>query len=853
MNYARYLVAFALAGMVFAGVFYSQQSRFLLLKTLKNPFEQTVDIITLDSPDPVTEEKTLITQDGEIVGLYPGTLFSSSEGTKELQEGEIFVSAVLIGKEDLNAFIRNDGAISVLERNSFDPSLFGLDTSDFSPQDLDLLFGGGGPAVGDPIAGQSDTERQSQEEEVVFRPQFSFADNAPRVGEIKVGPVFVRYPLSSVFLMRNRNQQKTTIYAYGGAVDIFFEGAYQPFVLPSHHKVTIYDSLVSEKTSELFYTKLQKDFRLQKFDTFGIEEDSDEYTPESRIVDGWQYQEEFRGKMGMYAQKAYKTLISSPTGFGVGSVVESFGAFQQKVAVGYPKRKENIHYFESTLRPLVEVFQSVELNGAQADLIGSLGSVRFDIASPQWKEAGKQDGDLFEKWDSFAHAHQAFVRTASKNDTASSFYDFWNDTDVIDTFGDLQHLFFDSQVFLTLDKKIQARDLLVRMRDSFQKLSFSKNHREDLTTMRRVLLQMLKRSSFLQSEEVFSLYQQMVQEEISLYPEEQEITQEIRLEIARDSLYFLNKYLEQNTNIKVSQILLDIYKAMDVEEVKGRLQRNIFSKEETEVITFITLLGPSNITKEEIQRIKELQEIESEIERFNEDLFIDPDTIDPVEEIPDGYIKDETGLTTFFEEADLNLYKLRTSVKVAEEVILFEGVSYRGYSLSGEFNIPRQSFDVLDTGVFTKEGIRKRFFEGILREIDVYEETKEEQEQEDEFEEDIRLGTNVSQNDRLTLLRKKYVVDLLQVHNVASKINQVTVLNKERTLFRVKDVEVRGILPKVRFTYDTQAKQIQSVSFESGQDYIDLDESFALEGVAKTLEKAIDLLLNPPKEVLEEE
>lgn len=194
-------IAAALSLVVFIGILWVEQSNFVRVSKLSDPFDQAQWVnerVVVNGEDP----KSWLHQTGELFLLLPGAKFNLLNQTRELEEGILFINT-----------------------NFQDEALIQKAKKAFSPP---------------------------------FRLEGAVLDG----GQIRVGPAVLGIPQGIAVLRRDLVRQETEIYAYDHPVDLYLPGAESSFLVPPGYKVLLKENR-AELLGALYYTKLKKELKLQ--------------------------------------------------------------------------------------------------------------------------------------------------------------------------------------------------------------------------------------------------------------------------------------------------------------------------------------------------------------------------------------------------------------------------------------------------------------------------------------------------------------------------------------------------------------------------------------------------------------
>ena len=107
MRYTRILIGFGAAAIIFMGLFYALQTRYNLFVSLQNPFVEKA-VPESASIGEEGEQKVFQSSEGELLIVYPGATTEITEEKRELIEGGMFLSGVLVSLDLLGDYLVKD-------------------------------------------------------------------------------------------------------------------------------------------------------------------------------------------------------------------------------------------------------------------------------------------------------------------------------------------------------------------------------------------------------------------------------------------------------------------------------------------------------------------------------------------------------------------------------------------------------------------------------------------------------------------------------------------------------------------------------------------------------------------------
>jgi hypothetical protein len=749
MNIWSYFSAFSLALITFFGIYVSESDQFELISSLKNPFEKAIHFQEAGSIEK-DNYHDVFTKDGEFFRFYPKTSFNFEGNKREIESGEAFLSALFI-----------------------DDYIFEINNSD--------------------------TKKGFLKEKTI-----------PKVGQITIGPAFIHFPGATIYVNRDLEKQKIEIYVFGHSVDLFFDGFQDPFVIPSGMKVEIYEQLISDKTSKLFYSKLKKEFRMNAYKLPSIEDKlSEKHIDRMAVALGWQ--NEWKRKMQNYAINLPKTWIRWRQDSFLGRFIKAFRFFQINFAVGVPENKKVEFEFQNFVEPMANANKNF-LEGKTGQTRKELSAFKMIFLGKSWNNFLEKNAELKTKWDSFSRAQRAWLKTIFPDSIEKVFVEFWTSVtektslDKIDgSIFSIENCIANNQ-FKKLDKEFFLLKKLL------EKTEFISKDSVRITKMRRIFANISKNEFLFQNKEVFEIYSTFIEKEIPLY-ENLEMQQEIRLENGQDLLFFLGEFLGVKTDIEIANILLGNYQKLDISKIAKSMDRQIFTRKETEIIELIQLIGESGVNEKDLKTIRENLKYQEKFNNLISEFREEKEEINENEnEHNENLIINTKDLNNFFLDLGINTDKMifkttRLPDLNLDKAQFLEG-NFNGKKVSGIFKFQTQVFESVKIGTIKNESFNLQFFSKLLNNVKT--ETSN-----DEIPLETRNEIFISQTTIKAILKRELVREIFISKGFQLSRQDIKALNLELTKFEISKSFWKEN-NKVSFVYDYLEENIQDAKIKIG-------------------------------------
>ncbi len=777
MNIWRYFSAFSVAFAIFFGIYISESEQFNLISSIKNPFEEAVDFHEVGS---IKEEdyRDVFTKNGEFMRFFNGSEFNfGGSKNREIISGDAFISALFV---DESAFEEND---------------------------------------------------------LVIETGFSKENTIPKIGQIKVGPAFIHFPGATIFISRDSEKEKTEIYAFGHSIDLFFDGFENPFVIPSGMKVEIYEKLISDKTAKLFYSKQKKEFRMSQYSVPEIlDEVSEEPVDRIAVALGWQ--KNWKRKMQNFATDLPKTWVRWRLDSAFGRFIQVFRSVQINLAIGISDNKKADFDFQNFVEPLVNANYEIS-EGKIGSARKKMSSFKMVFLGKSWGQFLKQNNRFKVQWELFSRAQKAWLRTILPDSNEEVFTEFWTSVSEKTTFDRLEGLIFSIENCIANNQFKKAQQEFFLLKKMLGKTKIPPHEFFGITKMRRILVGILRNEFLFQDKEIFEVYSIAINKEIGVYADNSEQEEEIRLENGQDLLFFLGKFLGSKTDIDIANVLLECYQKLKIQEIAEKMDRQIFTEKETEIIELIRLVGDSGLSEKDLNAIRNHLKYQEEFNDLISDFREEKNEIDDNKiRHDDNLIINVKNLKTFF--SDLGIDTEKASFETTRlsngnlEQVQFSGGSFYGENIFGVFKFQTQIFDSISVGNITNELLNSQFFANFLNDIKskISDDKKIEISQKQIF---------VSQTTTRAILKRELVREMFVSEGFEISRENIEVLNLQLTRFQISESFWKEEMG-ASFVFDLSKGIVQESKMTMGLLKFGFSEEILLSKFGKKLDAEVERL-----------
>ena len=661
---------------------------------------------------------------------------------------------------------------------------------------------------------------------------FSLKDFTPVPGWLKIGPLVLNASGSNIFVVRDSIKNQSEIYAFSNSVEVFFEGLNYPFVIPSGMKATIKEKIITPKTQSLFYSKLKKDFRMEPFLLSDLEQEDN--PSEKKFKTSLEQLEDLKIQITNFALIEPETWLNSSQDNFFNSLITIIQNIQNNFAIGLSPDVRDKRSFQKLISPFVKSHFFIK-NRKISLAKKSLEEFEKSLRNPDWKRILNRNIPLENQWNNFIQAHQAWLKIIIPGSNEEILVNFWFKQSSNSFFDEIIKTFSNAENLLSNNYLRKAKNEFSKLNTSLKKVNLTPEQSFRITKMRRLFVEILKRESFFQTEELFNLYKLFIELELKNHLEI-EFLDEVRLESSQDLLWFLSTFLEDKTKIEISKIILQTYKILETDEVVKKLGRDIFTPEESELINLITLIGNTGLTKEELDTIKLAKKYEEELDERITEIQQKQDQPDTSENKISTQIMNAKDLKRAFADQGIDTSKMNFKTNREEGFTEFSEGKWRKVSISGIFDFTTQFFKTIQAGDSFQEQIPLRFITGFLNKVSDKKITSLPEED---------LSENkifISQTTPRSILERKLVQELFSLKGFSISREDIKIIDGEIKVFLIKKAILNRV-HKFNFTYDRSDNSVKNVTTKIGKSNVDWGSRiFELENLAETLKQEIEVL-----------
>jgi len=765
MKFSQLLIALAVGLVIFIGLYMAEGARQSSFEQLNNPFENTMDMPSAIIIDAGELPQIIFNSDQELWQFYTGSEAHFENGQKKIVDGQVFASFNFIDSQSAEA-IRHFVA------PNFNPDTF-----------------------------------------------------VPAVGQIGIGPLGISAPGASFFIDRNKSGGVTKLYAYDHAIDIWFPGSQQPFVLPPKTRVTINDK-VADRLGKLYYTKLKKDLRFAPF-SLGVTE------LDISVEEAPQLRDQKLEEIKAFAQKLPGTWAwINPNSF-MGELSTVIKYLQRDYALGISQELRKEYRFDELVNPFLSAYYHYRDNNAQ-NAESSVKDFITELTSIDWNRFMIQNPQFDKRWNFLGQNQKVWLHHAFQDDPEYVFAPVWFAHSRDNTLTDLETAFFEVEEMVTNQFTNKAKLGLASIKENLQSIEIESAEKQYITRIRRLLNEMIRQEIALQSQTAFELLQDLIELELSFYTDTNSAREELVLENAQDILYFLKIFIEDKAAAQINQRLVNSYSFLAIDQIEKNLGRQIFNQAEKETIKLVQFARAEDLTEDELSQLQKDKSLRDRIdERFTE---LEDNKSQAAEDIYDSNrVDNEEKLKSLLQEARVFTEGLRVDIKNATSspTLVFSGAYYGDQLLSGTFRIDNQQFNLINMGGKRETFVDPRYLSSILRRI--------EKEIEDERIAQIAevQYSGPSNNTPLAILQRKLVQETFEQEGLKTNRDNVLIISDDYNEFELTEV-LLGKEYRLQFTYFQKEEYITNLIVEYVRNRFEFgDQVIPRKGVQNVIVKAV--------------
>jgi len=666
---------------------------------------------------------------------------------------------------------------------------------------------------------------------VGFSAPFALGEARLSGGQIKIGPIVVSIPQGVAVLKRDLVRQEAIIYAHDHPVYIYLPSATEPFLVPAGYMVLVKENRAT-LLAPLYFTKLKKELKLEPLDdkTLGME------SVQSALLQGIELSRLWEQQVILYAEESVVALNRFAPDSVMGKLLNGLYFIQRFYALGVDDNfKDEYGYKKLTaqIRNVYFAFADADLERALkaaqefTEVRGGADWARYFIETPTYKKI----------WSQFAKQQRVWFYGAFPDDREVEVLKvLWGPKNKIVSFEDFQDNYFLFETYYAQNYIVPAQRELQFILDNFTNLDYDLiQDSRNITQARRQVSLLLQRDAQRSNSIIFELYIELVEAERLLRAEESELGQEVRLEVAQELLYFLDKLLDSRTRQDEVIILLKAYKNLDIGSLAESLGRSVFNEKERETLNRVQSL--ENLTEEDMAMIRADNVTAEEVKNLREQLRNQAEQI--IAAGPTG-VQTIEDLTDFFLKREILTQGMRVQINEKDDnkFMTFNQASYNGYPLQGTFETERQKFSLIKLGEITETRATASNFSAFLSQMLSANEKLRNDDKPEVVDDGPNNGTSTA------ILQRRNILKLLEQQGISAKFDNILLTNDKLTKATVRQASFeKKYLLVLDFDIGPPIR-IRNVTVEFGRSSILLaGQVFPLETLQADLLKAIEAKL----------
>ncbi len=647
MKFGQIIFSIVISALIFATVWVTENARFDFKDSIKNPFENAKKIENLIQNNKNTNID-ILSKDGEFFRLYPNSVIDFSDGKRDLLDGEFFISSQFV----------SDKAILSAQKNFISP--------------------------------------------------FNSSEFKPKVSQFKLGKIFISIPNASIYIKKDKEKERIKIYALDHSIEIFIENAKVPFVLPSNMMIDIRESILSNKTGYLYYTKLKKELSLTPSAlNLNLSGQETSTSVADRAILALKAKEKINKLMKYYAENIPQTWLWFENQPFIGKITTFIQGTQINLSIGYPKEKIKQFKINKALKPFVLANIAVKNGDTQKAKI-LLNKFNAYFKTKYWFKL-VFDSSFEERWNLFTHIQKAWIRGLFPDDPANIFIEFWSSDKDKNSIIFIENKFNSIELLLPKKQYTEAVNYLIEINKSINSIKLTKNDLNSITKLRRILFELIKEKEIFQKKEIFELYGFFIKKEVSFYENEQK--DEIQLESAQDILLFLDIFLNREDKADISSFLVNVYGILNVDQITEKRNRlRIFTEKELELIKIIKNIGSTGLTEDAIIAFNKQKQLEEQRRKLDKARLTDNKSNNI--SINKNLINTKELFIDYLNKLKINTKKIKITEK--KGTYKFSDAIYKSTNVSGTFDINAQKFNYLKVGSEIEKNVNKKIIGALL-------------------------------------------------------------------------------------------------------------------------------------------
>ena len=605
-----------------------------------------------------------------------------------------------------------------------------------------------------------------------FEPPFDLSGKRLSGGQMRIGPLVVTAPQGVVVLKRDLVRQEALIYAHDHAAQLYFPGANEAFLIPPGYMVLVKESRAS-LLAPLYFTKLKKELDLKPLNPTSLGMES----VQSALLQGLELSKLWEVAVIEYAENSVTSVNRYAPSSLMGRLLSMLTYVQRYYALGVDQSFKDNYEYEVLTAEIKDAYfafadvdkeKSVEKALAFNETRAGSQWARYFIETPFYKAV----------WNQFAQQQRVwFYGEFPGNLEVAALKALWGPSPSFSTFADFESNYYLFETYYAENYVAPAQEQLQFILDNFENLDLENGVTQlEATFARRQVGLLLQRDVGSGNSQIFELYIELVKAERILMPNESEFSQEIRLEVAQELLFFLDLLLGDGTRPDEVILLLQAYKTLEISKLAESLGRTVFNERERDTLERVQSFG--DISEEDEALLRQDKLTVDEVIALRNDLK-DQESA-PVVTGPIG-IQTEEDLTELLNNRRILTQgmRLQTREKDDSKFITFSQATFVGYPVEGTFVTGRQQFSLIKMGEVSETRATASNLGSFLTQM--LNENKKINEQDNVGPVDSGPNNGTS----TAILQRRNILKILQQQKVDARFDNVLLTNDKFTKAKI--------------------------------------------------------------------
>jgi len=630
-----------------------------------------------------------------------------------------------------------------------------------------------------------------------------------------------------VFVSLDSASRTIEVFSLRGDVPVFIEGEKQ-FFLP--HRNYFKTNLIGQNVQ---IPEIDDGVWYQHRKAWGIkpwpeEEYLDQFTQLLKEYQQWAQ------PFSVFADKFLKNWSNGSPRNIAQILQQNYYFFQAHYSFWFPVRKKTRYIFGEKLNTLRDA-QILSQNGLYAQASEQVSAFKTVLGSSLWKIFLANNPSFSQQWQYFEWAHKNWLISSPPEAFRSTFSQLWKDSEIEAVSNTdkisrklVQVTYYEGvQIAKAYEKFLEIGDFFPKEDEEeapafdisfYREAGLTDREIADLflqqqqggqttqtgvalednvavTNIRRTITNLLLINRVFQRKAAYEIYQSLVLKELELTPTEDII--EKRKELSFDIFALIEHFINSTSENGIDDVLLSLWRTLEIEAIEQQENIKLFGESQKKLVSFVNISANTALTKEEIERIQQAEELEREFEERIEELRVDNEKITTVNEEKVG-IQNPKALIGFLAKSEITIDLLNFKTDRERNVSLFSNAKFFDERIAGEFDYGSQRFLTLVINKTDQyEKIHTSFLNRILDKVKnvnnqerlaaVEQERIDQEKALNQAEEQAFqfVDTDILQNTEKAILARRLVDNILKNHGFTVRRDNIFVLDDELANFGI--------------------------------------------------------------------